>query len=745
MFQHYEERAATLINDVLEELGHKRQDLQLRPIPFSGSWGTSLASFPIASRIIATEHADEFEGLSKKEARQRQQGLVREKSLELADAIAGRLSDTAISKNGATAGTLWVSRVESVNGYVNLYFDTTTVAWEVLSAAIEQGEGYGRGNKRADRVMVEFSQPNTHKAFHVGHTRNAALGNAMANITEFAGFETIRANYWGDIGMHVIQCLWCYQTFHKDRRITRRTRGRRLGEFYTEAVQRLSYRKDVLDLLHELSEDDALFVEKIDAIVAQMYRDDDVGGEDVAYLLGQIANQRKIDEDKLFEPMSVTTLLKYVGPQLKEELAFVKEHGPQEAPPPTSRTANVRYPPPVVTVENTTERINRWKRLNATPEWWPEVPEWQQQIKDLFQAWERKDEGLVELWQETRAWSIEESHRIYDELGIRFDVEFSESEVEEAGRQIVYDLVERGIAEMSDGMPVVDIDKKLGLEDRYRTLPLLRSDGTTLYSTKDLELTRRKFEDFDIDRSVWVIDNRQGFYLRQIFKIMELWGFEQADKCFHLGYEFVTLPEGIISSRRGIMILYEDAIKAMRKRATEIIEEKNPDGRFPDEQKEEIAGQVAIGSILYLMLSRDNNTLIEFNMEEALSFQGHAAPYIQYAHARACRILERAGELPQGPVEFVDLQDEEIDLIQKIAEFPEEVQQAAEEYRPLVIADYVYELARLFNDFYADFEARPILSAKEPARSMRLTLVAAARQTIANGLGLLGVPAPEVM
>jgi arginyl-tRNA synthetase len=154
---------------------------------------------------------------------------------------------------------------------------------------------------------------------------------------------------------------------------------------------------------------------------------------------------------------------------------------------------------------------------------------------------------------------------------------------------------------------------------------------------------------------------------------------------------------------------------------------------------------VAVGSILYLMLSRDNNTLIEFNMEEALSFQGHAAPYIQYAHARACRILERAGEVPQGRIEFVDLQNQEIDLIQKLAEFPAEVEQAATEYRPLVIADYVYELARLFNDFYADFEARPILNAPEPTRSMRLALAAATRQTLANGLGLLGVPATEVM
>src|SRR5690606_23425486 len=202
MFQHYEERAADLINDVLVELGYGRQELQLRPIPFSGAWGAALASFPIASQIVAREHADELEGLSKKEARKRQQALVREKSLELADQLAERLNENIVKANGAAA----ISRVESVNGYVNLYFDTDTVAWDVLNSALTQGADFGRGPKQTDKVMVEFSQPNTHKGFHIGHTRNAALGNALANITEFAGFETIRANYWGDIGMHVIQC-----------------------------------------------------------------------------------------------------------------------------------------------------------------------------------------------------------------------------------------------------------------------------------------------------------------------------------------------------------------------------------------------------------------------------------------------------------------------------------------------------------------------------------------------------------
>jgi len=139
---------------------------------------------------------------------------------------------------------------------------------------------------------------------------------------------------------------------------------------------------------------------------------------------------------------------------------------------------------------------------------------------------------------------------------------------------------------------------------------------------------------------------------------------------------------------------------------------------------------------------RDNNRVLVFDIEEALSFEGHAAPYIQYAHARACRILEKVDQIPTEGLTFTDLTTEEINLIQQVAIFPSEVERAAAEYKPLVIANYVYELAKRFNDFY---RACPVLQAEEPQRSARLALVAAARQTLANGLGLLGIAAPETM
>ncbi|MEX1158947.1 MAG: arginine--tRNA ligase, partial [Thermomicrobiales bacterium] len=551
----------------------------------------------------------------------------------------------------------------------------------------------------------------------------------------------------GDIGLHVIRCLWCYTAFHADeaKQVPADQRGRWLGNLYTESVRRLEYRDEVVGLLTELAKMDAGFAAAIDRMCKELYKAG-APGEDVAYLLGQIANQREIKTDALYDDTTIARFWPIVGRQLEDELDLIRREGPQQAPPIPSHSGGPPVIPPLVTLEQTEERHARWQRLGERLDWWPHVPRWQQEVRDTFQRWEREEPEFMTLWQETRQWSLDGFGRIWDELGVHFDVWFFESQVEAEGREIVRDLLESGIAEVSDGLPVVKIDEKLGLEkETYRTMPVLRSDGTTLYATKDLALTKRKFEDYGIDRSVWVIDVRQSLYMQQIFKIMELLGFEQAEKSHHLGYEIVTLPEGAMSSRRGNVILYDDLAREARARAREIIEDKAKQVHLTDAEKDRIAEQVGIGSIIYAMLARDNNRVIVFDMDEALSFDGHAAPYIQYAHARACRILERVEQMPVGELVFDDLQPEEIDLIQQIGSFPSEVQRAATDYKPLLIATWVYDLARRFNDFYADIDKRPVLTAPEPTRAMRIALVAATRQALANGLALLAIAAPEAM
>jgi arginyl-tRNA synthetase len=697
-------------------------------LPFAGAWGVATSVvFGLANDAARRdlEAAGALDGLSKKEAKQTTAAAARERVVPLAEELAARVR----ALGGAS-----FAKVEAVNGYINISFDTGAIAARLVGEVLAQGPVYGAGAPIAERVMVEHSQPNTHKAFHIGHLRNSCLGVSLSHILRAAGYDVLDANYIGDIGMHVIRCLWCYEAFHKgEEPADPAARGRWLGEIYVEAGARLNFRKDVLDFLHLLSREDAAFVAAIDRLLKYLWRKN-TDGEDIAYLLGRVTHAQPIKEELLRQDDVILKFWPIVGEQLRDEV-----ENPKLAPPLEG------LPEPTTTPD---ERLATWEQLNERMDaWWTPSRTWPAEVRATFARWEAQEPEFVQLWKTTREWSLADFREIFDELGARFDVWFFESEVEEEGRQIVQDLLARGIAEISDGLTVVKIDEKLGLETpTYRTLPILRSDGTTLYSTKDLALTRRKIEAFGVDRAIWVVDVRQSLYFQQIIKILELYGFEQARQAHHVAYEMVVLPEGIISSRKGNAPVYEDVRDAVVKRAREIIDEKNPE--MPPDQKEAVAHDVAIGSLKYAILARDNNKVVTFDLEEALSFDGHAAPYIQYAHARASRILEHAGETPAALAERVDalqaasLAPEELDLLQGIAALPDEVRRAAAEYRPLVIASYVYDLAKRFNDFY---HACPVLQSPEPTRTARLALVAATRQALANGLGLLDIVAPDAM
>lgn len=726
----YEERARSAIADAVASLGLSlRAPVDLRPLPFAGTWGVaSSISHALAGDLAAKEldASGAVQNLSKKEAKQLTSQRAREHALRLAEQIADHIRST-----GAFA------TVEAANGYVNISFDPMAVASGLIGEVLVRGSDYGKGAPRTERVMVEHSQPNTHKVFHIGHVRNTALGVSVSRILGAAGYPVLEATYPGDIGMHVIKWLWCYERFHQGQEPADPVeRGRWIGEVYAEATARLEFRKDLIAFLDLLVKDDPTFVESIDRLLKLLWRED-AHSEDIAYLLGRVSFGQPIVDTEFRDDRTIPMFWPILGQQLRLELENERPYVEVEGIAPPQMTPG--------------ERLDRWEELNRGIAWWPHVPEWREEVRQTFARWEAQDPALVELWKTTREWSLVDFRRIFDELGAHFDVWFFESEVEEPGKRIVEELLETGLAEISDGLTVVKIDEKLGLaEPVYRTLPILRSDGTSLYSTKDLALTKRKFEEFGIDRAVWVVDVRQSLYFKQVFKILELWGFEQAKDAYHLPYEIVTLPDGVISSRSGRAPLYDDVRDAVLERARAIIDEKNPE--LPSNRKDDVAWQVGIGSIKYTMLARDNNKVVVFDLDEALSFDGHAAPYIQYAHARACRILENAGWDHERAVQDADrerlrldfglIQPEELGLLQQIAALPEEVQRSAEQYRPLLIASYVYDLAKSFNDFY---HACPVIQSSEPVRTARLALVDATRQALANGLWLLGIEAPREM
>jgi len=366
------------------------------------------------------------------------------------------------------------------------------------------------------------------------------------------------------------------------------------------------------------------------------------------------------------------------------------------------------------------------------------------EVRAYFARWDARDPHILALWKETREWSLEGFKQVYNLLGEHFDRIYFESEVEEPGKTAVEQLIKSGLAE--DGRPdlpvVVNLDQILGTKEEYRVVIILRSDGTSLYATKDIPLAVMKFNEYDLEKSIYVVDVRQTLHIKQFRKILELMGYSWAEKIHHLAYEIVNLPGNVtMSSREGTVVLLDDLIREATRRALEVVKDKNPE--LDPAQMNEIAEVVALGAIKYPMLSRENTKMVTFDWESALDFNGQSAPYIQYAHVRANSILRKTGNLQETEADFGKLSHtSEVDLIELISHLPEEVQRAARELKPNLLANYAYELAKGFNDFYNQC---PVLSAEPGLRAARLLLVAAARYCLGNTLRLLGIRAPEVM
>ena len=574
-------------------------ELKWTPIPFSGEWGISTSFFQTAANEARS-------GKGKKLP-------VPQRAQEIAEQVKGLI--------GNVKG---ISRIEAIKGYLNLYFSTPEYARRVVDEVLASRADFGRGAKKNERVMVEFSQPNTHKAFHVGHLRSAILGDSLAHIVEFAGYDLVRANYPGDMGLHVIRWLWAYLKYH----------------------------------------------------------DGEEPQTDITYWMGQV----------------------YADATKKLE----------------------------------------------------ENPELESEVRALYALWDKREPEIVALWEKTRQWSIDGFNQMYAMLDIKFDKYYFNSEEEQPGKEIVADLVKRKIAldERPDGPVIVNLDELLdNKNEKYRVLVVLRSDGTALYATEDLALVLHKFRDYpDLTRSVYVVDVRQSLHFTQVFKTLELAGYEQAKKCVHVAYELVTLPGTVVmSSREGTVVLLENLIREALTRAKEETKKKNPS--LSEEQLEIIAKAIGLGALKYPLLARENTKVVTFDWQSALDFNGQAAPYIQYAHVRCNSILRKVNaeaghqkpfDATQGKFSTFNysLDPAEIELIELVSRFPSEVQRAAQEYKPLIIASIAYDIAKAFTSFY---DKCPVIQAEENIRDARLQLVIAAKQTMANALRLLGIQAPDVM
>ena len=370
-----------------------------------------------------------------------------------------------------------------------------------------------------------------------------------------------------------------------------------------------------------------------------------------------------------------------------------------------------------------------------------EHPELEDEARAIFTKLEQGSKEEVELWQWFREESLKEFQRVYDMLGIKFDSYNGESFYSDKMPRFEKELSDKGLLHESNGAQVVDLEEyKLG------TALIKKSDGSSLYITRDIAAAVYRKENYDFYKNIYVVATQQNLHFQQLFKIIELMGYDWANQCVHVPFGMVRLEEGTMSTRHGRVVFLEDVLNGAIEKTREIIEEKNPN----IENLEEITSQVGIGAVVFNELSNNRIKDYTFKWDQILNFDGETGPYVQYTHARCASLLRKAGEdivaKAQDPknVDFALLakSDSAYELTKLIYAFPGVVEQAGEKYEPSIITRHIIDIAQCFNKFYHD---EHIIVDDEVEKTSKIALVIATKRVIATGIGLLGMKAPERM
>jgi arginyl-tRNA synthetase len=454
-----------------------------------------------------------------------------------------------------------ISAAHALNGYCNFSIRKEVIWPAVLSSLVAEFQ------KRARKpILLEYSQPNTHKEFHVGHLRNLCIGAALVNIFRFLGYSIIPVSYVNDGGSHVAKCLWAYLKFHHGEE-PQQGKGEFLGKLYMEGAK--SY----------------------------------------------------------------------------EESEEVKK-----------------------------------------------------EVSILLQKLEGGDEETILLWEKTREWSLQQFEDVYQELSVDFDHVYYESDLIHSAKGMVSELLRRGIAREDNGAILIDLSPY-----KLDVFLLQKSDGTSLYATKDLALAKKKAEDYDVEESVIITDNRQSFYFKQLFQTLMLSGFQQ--KMTHIPYEFVTLPSGTMSSRTGNVVLYKDLMNQAIEKAK--METQRRHSEWSKKKIDSTAHSIAIAALKFGMLKHENNQVITFDLDRTLSFEGDTGPYALYTYARLRSIIRRAEERglheESGSKVFqaaLLVSEEEERLLSLLIRFTGVAEKAGNFYQPSLIATYLLDVCHAVNEFY---------------------------------------------
>ena len=367
-------------------------------------------------------------------------------------------------------------------------------------------------------------------------------------------------------------------------------------------------------------------------------------------------------------------------------------------------------------------------------------PSLEDEARATFTKLERGEKEEVELWQWFREESLKEFSYVYDMLGIEFDSYAGESFYSDKMDRVVDLMHEKGLLKESEGAMIVDLEP-------YNMPPALirKSDGSTLYITRDIAAAIYRKETYEFYKNIYVVASQQNLHFKQWFKIIELMGYDWADQCVHVPFGMVSLEDGTMSTRHGKVVFLLDVLNKAVEKTREIIAEKN----VPAEELDQTAHDVGVGAVMFQELSNNMIKDYTFTWDKVLNFDGETGPYVQYTHARCASVIRKAGQdaedlLSGKVVPDLSLTGSDIvyELVKAIGRFPSVVREAGDRYEPSIITRHITDVAELFNKFYHD---EYILVEDREERLARVAVVIAAKQTIKNGLALLGISAPDRM
>lgn len=565
-----------------------------------------------------------------------------------------------------------VSQFNVVKGFLNVTIPDRV--WLDIFNQIRQDTHFGVYPANGQKVMVEFSSPNTNKPLHLGHLRNNFLGYSVAQILEACGYEVVKAKLVNDRGIHICKSMVAYQKFgNGETPQSSGIKGDHLaGKYYVEFDKAL--KEETKEIEKVLADEEAFrktFSEKTQ--------------EEIKTLLVQIKKAGENEDKK----------------KLKDLQGNLQQH-----------------------------------LQNATP--------LLREAKDMLQKWEAGEEKVVALWKQMNGWVYEGFDATYKSIGVHFDKIYYESDTYILGKDIVEEGLQKGILyQKEDGSVWVDFTaEKLGHK------LLLRKDGTSVYMTQDLGTADLKYKDFAIDKSVYVVGNEQDYHFHVLFLILKKLGRSYAEGMYHLSYGMVDLPSGKMKSREGTVVDADELVEKMIGIATARTQELGKTDGFSEEALKKLYQDITLGALKYFLLRVDPQKRMLFDPKKSIDFQGDSGPFIQFNFARTCSILRTAREkeiefTPESYKEYTHLQPTEHQLLSLVVNYAQKVKEAGENYDPSTIAQYVYEVAKAYSQFFT--ECSIFKAESEAAMSFRLALSEVTAQVIQKGMNLLGINVPERM